>query len=112
MSDEHMLEAFAEEFGKPPPTRWVVCYGCNGRAVMTLKRLAVTQEQFEEDPDFKEDYLNGVYDEPCPDCHGRSTVLEIDVESLPPEQERWVEDYIREESEYRQLVEMERRMGC
>jgi DnaJ-class molecular chaperone len=109
---DKLIESFEEEFGVKPPTHYIVCPDCQGRGTMTLQRLAVTQEQFDEDPDFMEDYLGGVYDEPCPDCHGRTTVLVIDEERLTPEQKEYVEGYWQDEYEYRALCEAERRAGC
>jgi DnaJ-class molecular chaperone len=107
-----IIELFKEEFGKNPPTHYIVCPDCHGKGTMTLQRLAVPAEMFEEDPDFGEAYWRGDYDEPCPDCHGRTTVLVVDEESLTPEQQQWLETTIREEYEHRHECEMERRMGC
>lgn len=109
---ERIAESFNEEFGRTPPMRWKVCPACNGRGTMTLKRIAISADAFDEDPDFAEDYFNGVYDEACDECRGRTTVSVIDEDRLTADEKEWVEEWWADERDYRALVEMERRMGC
>jgi hypothetical protein len=85
------LEFAREEFGNVP-LEYELCGSCRGRGTMTLKRLAVSPEMFDEDPDFAEDYWNGMYDEPCDECNGRTSVLTL-AKHAPAEMteslERW-----------------------
>jgi DnaJ-class molecular chaperone len=109
---DRIAEAFADEFGRTPPMHWEVCGACSGRGIMTLKRLAISSEDFDADPDFREDYFNGVYDEPCDECRGRTTVSVIDESRLTTAEVAWVEEWWADERDYAALVAMERRMGC
>lgn len=69
----------------------------------------------EEDQEFFEAYMAGQYDRVCEECKGNKIVMVVDweraKESHPAELARYAE-HLREEREYRQMCEAERRMGC
>lgn len=97
------------------PTRWVICYACEGegRHVRTsVDCNGLTAEDFDQDPEFAEQYFSGAYDEQCGTCHGRTTIREVDLERLSPELREAYEHQEREEREYQALCRAERRMGA
>ena len=61
--------------------KWVVCTMCQGRGEYvnpSIDSHGLTREDFDEDPDFKEDYISGIYNMPCELCGGRSVEPEFD----------------------------------
>lgn len=73
---------------KPLPTRWVVCPVCAGKGSHVNPAIdghGLTAEDFDQDPDFAEDYAAGVYDQTCNKCLGRTTVRAVDLDRLSPE---------------------------
>ena len=57
--------------------RVVVCPDCKGEGKIltpSLRNVAFTSEDFEQDPDFKEQMLGGYYDVECPTCKGRNVI--------------------------------------
>lgn len=67
------------------PAKWEVCGRCEGAGKHVNPAVdgnGLTQEDFDEDPDFKEDYFRGVYDVECEECRGRTTVLVVDEEAM------------------------------
>lgn len=61
----------------PVNMSWAVCPLCYGEGKVVNPSIdcgGLTQEDFDEDPAFREDYFSGVYDVTCPECHGRTTV--------------------------------------
>ncbi len=100
------------------PARWEVCFRCNGNGSHTNPSIdgnGLTLEDFANDPDFADDYFDGVYDIACEECGGRTTVMVVDDRNLDSKQ---VKDYERlqafweDEADYAALVAAERRMGC
>ena len=68
--------------GRPLPHRWEVCPLCNGEGKHVNPSIdcnGLTAEDFDEDPDFAEDYMSGMYDVQCRQCGGRTTVPVVDV---------------------------------
>ena len=62
---------------------WVVCGGCEGRGQYvnpSIDSHGLTREDFDQDPEFHEDYVSGVYNIPCDLCKGRSVVPEFSSE--------------------------------
>lgn len=67
-----------EEYDVKIPAHNEVCDRCNGTGKHcnpSIDGNGLTAEDFAEDPDFKEDYLSGMYDVPCYDCGGKNVVL-------------------------------------
>ena len=63
-----------------------VCETCNGRGAVvnpSIDEQGLTQEDFDQDPDFREEYCQGRYDIPCPECKGRNVVLVPDEKNDP-----------------------------
>lgn len=107
-----LLEFFQIEYGITLPTHYELCPACQGRGTMTLKRLAIPQEMFDEDPDFAEDYWGGVYDEPCDLCDGRTSILAVDEERLTDDAAKVWQEYIQDMNDLAAMEAAERRAGC
>lgn len=102
------------------PSEYVVCPTCRGSGSTVFgwgKRDAAvfTYEDFEQDPDLKDDLLNGIYNKSCPECNGLrviSVIIEERFKQQNPEKyELWLNQE-KEMIELRQLEEMERRYGA
>lgn len=58
-------------------TKWEVCATCdgNGKHVnQSIDCCGLTQEDFDQDPGFEEDYFSGVHDVTCTECKGKRVV--------------------------------------
>ena len=69
---------------------WEVCESCGGRGVYVNPNIdahGLSREDFDEDPDFADDYRSGVYDVRCGECRGERVV--------PIARARSVEDHLR-----------------
>jgi hypothetical protein len=88
--DEKLMVGFitwgnddGEELETRFPVKFVVCDRCSGKGKHCNPNIdgnGLTREDFERDPDFKEDYFSGVYDVECEECHGQRVVPEIAIE--------------------------------
>ena len=91
--------------------RWEICPTCNGRGSHVNPSIdcdGLTGSDFAEDPDFAESYMEGLYDQPCNECHGDHVVPVCDDEAINNEIEER-----RTELQRMRLEEMaERRMGA
>jgi hypothetical protein len=89
--------------------KWEVCDVCRGRGTHVNPSIdadhGITAEEFADDPQFKEDYFGGVYDQTCNQCRGKRVVPEL--RDPCPE----LDDYQRRIYEDRAEREAEMRMG-
>lgn len=95
--------------------KWDVCSTCNGRGKHvnpSIDAHGISSDEFDDDPDFREEYLKGVYDVTCYECGGRTTVVDIDDVHTSKETLKEVERQYNDEETYRREVMSERRMGC
>lgn len=56
---------------------FAVCPTCEGRGSHvnpSIDSQGLSAEDFDEDPDFREDYFSGAYDVPCAECRGNRVV--------------------------------------
>jgi len=61
--------------------KWVICTMCQGRGQYinpSIDSHGLTSEDFDRDPDFKDDYLSGLYNMTCELCGGRAVQPEFD----------------------------------
>lgn len=102
--------------GQWVPARYEVCGRCRGTGTHTNPSIdgnGITSDEMHElGDDFREDYMNGVYDVQCYECKGERVVLILDEDRATPEQLKEYEDEQRAIYELRQEEEMERRMGA
>jgi hypothetical protein len=64
---------------------WIVCPVCEGEGKTVNPNIdcnGLTREDFDEDPDFREDYMSGVYDITCAACHGNRVVKQARIREL------------------------------
>jgi hypothetical protein len=101
------------------PALFEVCQTCRGNGKHVNPAIdgnGLTQEDFDEDPDFREDYFSGRYDVTCEECGGQRVVLAIDeAECKRQGREDDLEAYYkqgREEAAYQAECAAERRMGA
>lgn len=95
------------------PAKYIVCPTCKGKGTTSLHLGAFTSEDmYELGPEFQEDYMSGMYDEPCPECAGRTTLLVVDFDSCTPVQSALANQYYQSEMRARQMEAAERRMGA
>ena len=95
-----------------------VCGTCRGKGTHvnpSIDAHGIGREEFDEDPDFHEDYFRGVYDVTCYECGGNKVVAAPrERETLNDAQkaiyDKW-EAWEVSEAEYAAECEQERRMG-
>ena len=86
------------------PIKWTVCDVCHGEGKHVNPAIddnGLCAEDFENDPDFHQDYMSGVYDQACNRCKGRTTVQAVDWENLTSEQSESYKAQLREEEDDR-----------
>jgi hypothetical protein len=68
------------------PSRWEICDRCRGNGKHDHPAFAngLTQEDFDQDPDFREEYMRGRYDVRCDECRGAGKVLVPDEAVAEP----------------------------
>lgn len=99
------------------PAKYEVCNSCYGTGT-TTRHVEMdgggftASEWAEQDDEFKEDYLNGVYDRPCPECKGQRVVAEVNEEACSKEFLDIYHKYLEEERRFRMEEAAERRWGC
>jgi len=96
--------------------KYEVCPHCSGHGQTTNPAIdgnGISQEQFDDDPEFERDYHSGAYDIECTTCRAQRVVA-VPITSLPRDKE--MEDamysWMREEHVYQQECEAERRAGA
>ena len=96
---------------------WAICSGCRGNGTHVNPSIdcgGITQDEFDEDPEFAESYFRGDYDVSCKPCGGSGKVKVMSEHNN--KFVNWilelVEEHDRFEYEYAQEVAAERRMGC
>ena len=100
------------------PFKFVLCDTCCGRGKHVNPSIdsgGLTASDFDDDPDFREQYFNGGYDVTCYGCKGHRVMPEIDEYRCNEEQRRTlalIRESEKEDAEFRSLQESERRMGC
>lgn len=73
---------------KPLPWKYEVCDVCDGKGTHVNPSIdcgGISREEFQEDPDFEEEYFSGSYDMPCNACDGKRVVPVVDRENCDPD---------------------------
>jgi len=68
-----------DEFEHTIPIVWEVCPTCEGRGTYVnpdIDSHGLSREDFDADPDFLDDYMEGRYDITCRECGGEKVVPE------------------------------------
>lgn len=95
------------------PGKHEVCPRCEGHGTHVNPNIdgnGLSAEDFDEaGPEFREDYLGGVYDVACEECRGARVVVVPDFERWTVEQRAEYERAQREAAESRAIENAERR---
>ncbi len=99
------------------PFRWAICPTCDGHG--TDRGASVecdgggftASEWAEQDEDFRNDYLAGVYDRACSHCEGGKVKVADESRMSPEEVEAW-RAQCEDDWEYDAMCAAERRMGA
>jgi hypothetical protein len=67
----------------------------------------LSREDFDQDPDFEEDYFSGVYDVPCYVCSGARVVKAPNWLAFTPDEAHIMHLHLADEADYRALVRSE-----
>jgi len=84
------------------PARFEVCDLCNGKGTTVNPSIdagGLTQEDFDEDPDFEEEYFSGTYDIPCPQCRGKRVIPVVSEGAMSKEQKAAYDEYAKVQQE-------------
>lgn len=62
--------------------KWKICYRCGGSGLTDPPEFVsgFSADEFADDRDFSEEYMQGPSDVPCQECDGRGSVLVPDPE--------------------------------
>jgi hypothetical protein len=98
------------------PARFEVCDRCEGRGTHDHPAFSngITSSDFDEDPDFREDYMRGAYDVSCSECRGLRVVAVPDVARCSFAVRRELVQarrYEREQARFAAIERREREMG-
>jgi len=97
------------------PVTWEVCPTCEGRGSHvnpSIDAHGIGGDEFDDDPEFREEYFSGTYDVTCYGCGGRRVVAEIDRERADPDVLRYLDEREADQASYEAECAAERRMGC
>ena len=97
------------------PAKYEVCPRCNGTGTHVNPAVdgnGLTQEDLDEDPDFKENYFAGAYDITCEECKGARLILVPDEERCDPADLKRYRDHQEFEAQMDRERAHELRMGC
>jgi len=97
------------------PAVYEVCHVCRGKGHHVnpdIDRNGITPDDFNEDPDFFDQYTSGVYDIGCRWCKGRKVEMVVDEESTEKEDLEIYHEMMQGHWETIQEQEAERRAGC
>lgn len=97
------------------PTKWAVCPVCDGKGTHVNPSIdagGLSYERCHDDPEFLQDYFDGMYDQQCNRCQGRTTVPEVDWDQLTAEQKRLYNEQLEADAAYEAERLAEIRMGC
>ena len=96
------------------PAKFELCNTCEGKGKMvnpSIDSHGLSAEDFDDDPDFRENYFSGMYDIPCNECGGRRVSAEPDYERMPKDLAEQVESFIVDYYQYESCCRKEREMG-
>lgn len=113
--DASTMHFYADLGGKEQIIKAVyeVCGTCAGKGTHVNPAIdadhGLSQEDFDQDPGFREDYFAGRYDVTCVECGGNRVVP---APQGTPEQMKLIEEAIQDDANYRAECAAERRMGA
>jgi hypothetical protein len=84
------------------PTVFDVCDLCRGTGSVVNPSMdagGLTEEDFDRDPDFREEYFSGMHDITCPQCRGKRVIPVVNEAGMSKEQKVAYNEYIKEQQE-------------
>lgn len=106
---------YGTDISEKLPMKWAVCPVCDGKGSHvnpSIDANGISREQFEEDPDFAEQYWNGTYDQTCTRCKGRTTVPVVDEDACDAELLKLYRQQLQDERNDRACKLAELRVGA
>ena len=100
---------------KELPMKFEVCPVCEGKGSHVNPSIdagGISREQFDEDPDFAEQYWNGDYDQTCTRCEGKRVIPAVDWDALTDDEAQAYEKQLRDEADWEAERLAEIKMGC
>ena len=98
------------------PATWVVCSRCSGKGTHVNPAIdgnGLSQEDFDEaGPDFRDDYMAGVYDVTCYQCDGKRVVAAPDFSKWSHAERALYQAHVDELAADRAATDMELRLGA
>lgn len=100
------------------PVKFDVCPTCRGNGSHVNPSIdcnGLSYDDFNEDPDFREEYMSGRYDVQCYGCDGKRVVPQIAEERFTQEHKdilAKLRQQQEDENDFRRIQEAERRMGA
>ena len=96
------------------PTKWEVCPVCRGEGKHVNPGIDAggLSADYANDPDFMDDYMDGVYDVPCNRCKGKRVVAVVDWNALDDDRKAAYEKQLKEEADDAALQRAELAMGA
>ena len=112
-SGSHPSDDFDDEMLLIVPAKREVCSRCNGEGVHDHPAFSngVSPEMWDDDPDFREDYLSGVHDIRCSVCDGKRVVDVPDWDRMTERQHELAEAHYQALDYNAAEAAAERRMG-
>lgn len=92
-----------------------ICPTCDGdgkHVNPSIDAGGISSEDFDEDPDFREEYMSGRYDVECYECRGLRVVWELDEDATDKAIVERFHEAQREEADYEATCRAERMMGA
>jgi hypothetical protein len=101
--------------GETYPAKYEVCQTCHGRGKCmpeAMRTHAYSQEDFEQDPELRDQMLSGGYDKTCYACKGERVVLVENWSYMTTKQRRTLNATKRSLDDVDRMMESERRNGA
>ena len=79
-----------------------MCDLCSGKGTHvnpSIDAHGISRDEFDDDPDFEEAYMEGAFDVNCYRCNGLRLEPVADLQSLPEDLRKKVEDHINAQNE-------------
>lgn len=101
--------------GEKLPSKFELCPVCSGRGTHVNPSIdcdGLTCDDFNEDPDFAEAYMGGMYDVTCYGCEGKRVIEVVDESRMDAATLQQYRVQEREEAEFRALRRAELARGA
>jgi|SRR6185295_2236929 len=114
--DLTMYDDDGEEVVHTFPAKYDVCPECDGYGTHSNPSIdgnGITGSEMEEilheDPDFLDNYMGGMYDVTCYQCHGQRVVWVPNEDACTPEQLKVLKEWQEKEAEIAREIEADNR---